>query len=232
MLEGWTINNNFSYVGSFAVNPTSTDDLAGTGDGERWTLVGNPSDFVFGGAGTVPCNGVKGSTLGNSGACGTPDAIPSGAVLGTAAYVSNMPAACVTAAEGEAVNTAMNLATPGSSNPLTSLGKEGCYVVGNTVMVPPAAGTFGTMDRNELRDKPIPNWDFSLLKDWKLKERYTIEFRGELFNVINRTEYAVPFTSLLTPATFGLSEGTPNYNNPINGNGGPRTLQLGLKFIF
>jgi hypothetical protein len=244
MLEGWTINSNVSVVGSFAINPADTSsDLSGTGDGERWTLVGKPSDISIGGAGTIPCYGVTdastpklNSRFFNQGCTGKAvGAGFSGSSLNgsnAAAFVANMPTACVNAAQNEAVNAAMNLATPGSSSGLLSLAKYGCYMVGSTVMVPPAQGTFGTMSRNELRDKPIPNWDLSILKNFKFHERYTAEVRVEFFNILNITEYALPFTNPFSPVTFGLSQGTPNYNNPINGNGGPRTLQLGLKFLF
>jgi hypothetical protein len=36
----------------------------------------------------------------------------------------------------------MNLAVPGSSSGLASLNAFGCYMEGNSVIVPPAQGTF------------------------------------------------------------------------------------------
>jgi hypothetical protein len=52
-------------------------------------------------------------------------------------------------------------------------------VKGNAVMTPPAFGTFGTMGRNLFRGPGYRNWDFSLVKNWTLRERFLIQLRGE-----------------------------------------------------
>jgi hypothetical protein len=57
------------------------------------------------------------------------------------------------------------------SSPGGTLDTGGCYVKGNSVMVPPKRGTFGTMGRNILRDQGFKNVDFSVFKDFRFKER-------------------------------------------------------------
>ena len=151
---------------------------------------------------------------------------------------TDLPQACIDAANGEAVNAAMNTANPGSSSGVASLNKFGCYMEGSSVIVPPAQGTYGTMSRNELVSVPFREWDLSVNKLWKIKERYSAQFRAEFFNVLNSREYAsasasgAAFTNISNPATFGTSRGTPNNTNPVNGTGGPREIQLGLVLRF
>jgi hypothetical protein len=103
---------------------------------------------------------------------------------------------------------------------------------GNSVIVPPAQGTYGTMPRNDLTSVPIREWDLSVNKMWKVKERYSAQFRAEFFNLLNSREYGALFTNISNPATFGQARGTPNNSNPVNGTGGPREIQLALVMRF
>jgi hypothetical protein len=72
-------------------------------------------------------------------------------------------------------------------------------------------------------------------KKFKFTERFSAQFRAEFFNVINSREYAAPGfpqSDPGIPGIFGQSAATPNASNPINGTGGPREVQLGLKLIY
>src|ERR1019366_8797929 len=82
--------------------------------------------------------------------------------------VSNIPASCST--QAAAIG-----ATP-------SLLSYGCYNQGNSVMIPPPIGTFGTMGRNVFRDLGYRNMDLSVVKLFKFKERLSAQFRAEFFN--------------------------------------------------
>jgi hypothetical protein len=125
----------------------------------------------------------------------------------------------------------------------TSLNGFGCYAKGNSAMIPPALGTFGTMGRNVFRDSGFRNWDFSLAKNWQFRERYGVQFRAEFFNVLNHPNFANPFggqngfgmndPSVLGPG-FGCGCATPDFaaSNPVLGSGGSRSIQLGLKLLF
>lgn len=117
----------------------------------------------------------------------------------------------------------------------------GCYANGNSIMIPPALGTFGTMGRNIFRDTGFRNWDFSVAKTWKFGERFNAQFRAEFFNVLNHPNFANPFGGQNgwahnDPSTqsFGCSCATPDVaaSNPVIGSGGSRAIQLGLKFAF
>src|SRR5271165_2259991 len=125
---------------------------------------------------------------------------------------------------------------------LDSLGTWGCFAKGNSVMIPPAPGTFGTMGRNTFPDSGFKNLDFSLAKNFHFGERLRMQFRAEFFNILNHPNFANPYGGQNgygnnDPGVgngFGCECATPDIAaaNPAVGSGGPRSVQLGLKFIF
>jgi hypothetical protein len=224
MLQGWQLNtsvNNLGFTGGFPVAAgDTTNDLSGTGQLlDRWTLVGDPHAFQIGGPGlSIPCYGVTGSSFSKATNCTT------------VAAVTNMPALCQSAAAAEAVNPNLPAGTANATGTL-SLASFGCYFIGSSAIVPPAQGTFGTMARDALQAKAFHNWDMSVTKNWKLKERYGVQFRAEFFNVLNRTQYSSPNANLAAPASFGQAAATPDSGNPVIGSGA-RKIQFGAKLSF
>jgi carboxypeptidase family protein/TonB-dependent receptor-like protein len=115
-----------------------------------------------------------------------------------------------------------------------NLAKFGCYMQGNSVLIAPQTGTFGTSSRNLFRDAGFRDWDFSLFKNWTVKERLTAQFRAEFFNILNHTILANPGGGGISSGTLGCSCQTPDAagQNPLLGTGSAREIQLGLKLIF
>ena len=115
----------------------------------------------------------------------------------TIAGVPQLPQACVTAAEA-----------PYAGNPtlqglaLAALTNAGCYMQNGGVLTPPAYGTVGNAGKGTFTGPNYRNVDFSLSKQWKFKERYSAQFRLELFNLFNRTDWAGPGTNM---SSLGLS---------------------------
>ncbi len=125
---------------------------------------------------------------------------------------------------------------------LSSLNQFGCYVKGKSVLIPPAAGSYGTAGRNIFRDSGFRNWDLSMVKGWIFKERLTAQFRAEFFNILNHPSFANPYggpngyanNDPSTGSGFGCGCSTPDQagTNPVLGSGSNRAIQLGLKLIF
>jgi hypothetical protein len=69
----------------------------------------------------------------------------------------------------------------------------------------PAAGTFGNAGRNLLKGPAVYNWDFSLFKNFRVKEGQTLQFRAEMFNIFNTPQFHIPSADISSPATFGQS---------------------------
>ena len=128
---------------------------------------------------------------------------------------------------------------PGRST--ASLNLFGCYANGSSVMIPPPLGEFGNMSRNMFQDTGFRNLDFSLAKNFHFGETMRLQFRAEFFNIFNHPNFANPYGGqngfgLNDPSVrpFGCGCATPDIAaaNPAVGSGGPRSVQLGLKFLF
>ena len=139
-----------------------------------------------------------------------------------------IPQACITAATAY-----------GALASLSSIG--GCYVQGGTILTPPASGTIGNAGRGIFRGAGFKNWDVSVVKDQKFKERLTAQFRAEFFNVLNHPNFYNPtgpagagFNDPTASSTFGCGCNTPDQAspNPVLGTGANRSIQLGLKLIW
>ena len=85
--------------------------------------------------------------------------------------------------------------------------------------------TFGNAPRwfGNIRADHTNNFDFSLGKNWLVRENFRIQFRGEFFNLFNRVQFGRANTNI-NNAGFGQVRGTINT--------GPRNVQLGLRIGF
>jgi hypothetical protein len=242
ILQGWAINGSANIMSPLPLDivdgsgSRGTLDVAGTGGLARWTLFGPATPFndILGGANTVPCYTLANTVIVNGQpqqqAVGKLGGAPCQLVQGTSKTdVSNFPSACLAAATLEP-----NGPSGAANTGLAQLAAIGCYAVGSSAIVPPAQGTFGNMTPNELRGKAFHLVNFSVTKEWKIKERLTTQFRWEIFNLLNQTQYGTIGVNLGQPHSFGLSQTTPDieHGSPIVGSGGPREMQLALRFNF
>lgn len=211
LLEGWEIN---SIATIQSAQPWGvidlTDDFAGLGNLPVSPPQAAPQrwDFVGkpsdfrSGSTPIPCFG-----FGNAG-CGT-----------------QIPAVCNNAAASLGIGSF-----------------PGCYAKGNSALIPPTPGTFGTMGRNIFPDSGFRNLDFSVAKNFHLGERLRAQFRAEFFNILNHPSFANPYGGQNgygnndpgAIGAFGCGCETPDISaaNPAVGSGGPRSVQLALKFTF
>ncbi len=83
------------------------------------------------------------------------------------------------------------------------------------------AGQFGTEGRNVNIGPGYAEWDFATLKNFKVTESKQFQFRAELFNVLNRTNFRLPDSDISSP-TF----------NHILAAQAPRQVQFALKFMY
>jgi hypothetical protein len=232
IFEGWSLNSVVILQSSLPWwAQDGSNDFSGTGEVnlpfgigqlEQWTFVGNPADFQqVHGFTTYNGNFLEG------GAGGLPHF--SGTTPDGSAVNPSLPAACIGAAGGA-----------GNTLAYAALVDTGCYVSpnGRSVLVPPAYGTIGKAGRNTFRDGGYKNWDFSLTKEFKFKERLTVQFRAEIFNVLNHVTFANPYgaggRSNNDPSSgagfaCGCATADTLASNSVLGSGGPRDIQLGLK---
>jgi hypothetical protein len=222
MLEGWKLNGILTLATGqpWLANDTS-NDFSGSGDmADRWDFFGSPSDFKSGSSSIPFCSGDF--TNLSSVTCTSQS--------GVSGIVTNFPSSLASKCLAVAPD-------------ISTLNTGGCFVKGNSVMVPPKAGTFGTMGRNIFYDPGFKNMDFSIFKNFLFKERFNAQFRVEFFNVFNHPNPANPYGGVVNsalgndpsaPTTFGCGCATPDIvnGNPILGSGSSRVMQLGLKLTF
>jgi len=80
---------------------------------------------------------------------------------------------------------------------------------------------FGDEGRNVVAGPEFVNWDFSAFKTIQVTEGKEFQFRGELFNLLNHTNFRLPVSDI-SSANFGQ----------IQQDVGPRVIQVALKFLF
>lgn len=84
-----------------------------------------------------------------------------------------------------------------------------------------AVGTFGTAGRDILRGPRYFDTDLSVIKNTKLAERISLQFRAEFFNLFNNVNFTPP-NSNRSSAQFGQITSALD----------PRILQFALKLVF
>jgi len=85
--------------------------------------------------------------------------------------------------------------------------------------------TFGNLSRSiDYRGPGMGNWDASVFKDFKVKERFNGQFRAEALNAFNSPQFANPNTQY---APNSSSFGKITYQANL-----PRQLQLGVRLSF
>jgi Carboxypeptidase regulatory-like domain/TonB dependent receptor-like, beta-barrel len=233
LLEGWAVNSIVTLQSGavWGVNDQG-NDFTGTGEfgdpigsiGDPWVFSGSYADFTP----------VHGWTDTNGGAGGVPYFEPNPSFDGATNFDLTANAACNAAARQLDGGAMTGLAQ-------AALFTTGCFAAGNSVLIPSAFGSLGPMLRNVFRDQGFRNWDLSVTKEFKFKERLTTQFRAEIFNVLNHPWFANPYGGpgggAADPsggAGYGFTGVTPDTqaSNPVLGSGGPRAVQLGLKLLF
>ncbi len=94
---------------------------------------------------------------------------------------------------------------------------------------------FGNLGRNTYRGPYQQNWDFSLLKTFRVTERINVRFATDFFNVFNHANFANPSLNDVETITHD-SSGNPTTNGPFgkisSTTGTPRIIQLSLRVAF
>jgi hypothetical protein len=129
--------------------------------------------------------------------------------------------------DGDSRNPVRPSWNPAFSGPVI-LGGTTQWFNPNAFVVPPS-GTFGNVGRNVLTGPGLATWDFSVMKDTHLFEKLNLQFRAEIFNLLDRTNLNTPNLIVYTSAA-----GTPS---PVAGtftqtSTFSRQVQFGLKFLW
>ncbi len=92
---------------------------------------------------------------------------------------------------------------------------------------PNSSGFYGNLGRDTLIGPGLATWDLSFLKDTPLRERLNLQFRAELFNVLNRANFNTPNAITFTPTGVSPTAGVITSTSTSS-----RQLQFGLKLLW
>lgn len=105
----------------------------------------------------------------------------------------------------------------------------------------PTVARQGTLGRNALRGFGAWQINFGVHRKFSLSERLSMQFRAEIFNLLNHPNFADPINTL-TNTSFGVSTqtlaqslgsgGTSGGLSPLYQIGGPRSIQFGLRIQY
>jgi hypothetical protein len=96
----------------------------------------------------------------------------------------------------------------------------------NAFLLPPA-GTYGNLGRGVFSGPGLANVDLSVFKSTSLTERVGLQFRTEIFNLLNRTNLGTPNATVFSNGAINSSAGVITTLATM-----PRQIQFGLKLIF
>lgn len=138
-------------------------------------------------------------------------------------------------------------------DPFLSSPTDGRVFLNPAAFTIPQPGTFGNLGRYALHGPGLTQLDFTLHKRFSLGERYNFEFRAEIYNLLNHTNFSNPpavlanalpanatstgnilqpgqaFTGAASGGTFGIANSTVSKDVGL---GAQRQIQLSLRFNF
>lgn len=108
------------------------------------------------------------------------------------------------------------------------IGKPSQWFNPNAFLAPPAnSGFYGNLGRNTLIGPGLATWDFSTVKNTSIRERITLQFRAEIFNLLNRANFNTPNLIVFTPSGLSGTAGAITSTSTTS-----RQVQLALKLLW
>jgi hypothetical protein len=92
---------------------------------------------------------------------------------------------------------------------------------------PPNSGFYGNLGRDTLIGPGLGTWDFSAIKDTPIRERLTLQFRAEIFNLLNRANFNTPNLIVFTPSGLSGTAGAITSTSTT-----ARQVQFALKLLW
>jgi hypothetical protein len=88
-------------------------------------------------------------------------------------------------------------------------------------------GFYGNVGRDTLIGPGLATWDFSVLKETRVRERLNLQFRAEIFNLLNRANFNQPNAIVFTPSGVSPTAGVITSTSTTS-----RQVQFGLKLLW
>lgn len=125
---------------------------------------------------------------------------------------------------GSLLNAPDNTQTANQVGPVNKIGAVGpgtFYYAPSSFASVTTAATFGSTGRNILRNPGVWNTDLNISRDFPVKERLRLQFRGEFYNFANTSHFN-------GPASANVASGGANFLS-IRSSYGERQIRLALR---
>ena len=152
---------------------------------------------------------------------------------------SGLPLSVIIAGDALGLNSSVpynfpdRLNLPGCDNPINP-GNPLNYIKTSCFAAPTPATRLGNAGRNVAIGPGLLNWDFSAIKNTRIAafgEKFNLQFRAEIFNTLNHTNFASPPPASLQLYTQALVA-IPSAGNLTATSTTARQLQFAIKIIF
>jgi len=131
---------------------------------------------------------------------------------------------------GDTRNPVRPFANPAFRGPVI-LGSPNQWFNSNAFLAPANTATnggfYGNVGRDTLIGPGLATWDFSVLKDTRIRERLNLQFRAEIFNLLNRANFNLPNAVVFTPSGVSPTAGVITSTSTTS-----RQVQFGLKLLW
>ncbi|HEV2274959.1 MAG TPA: carboxypeptidase regulatory-like domain-containing protein, partial [Acidobacteriaceae bacterium] len=128
---------------------------------------------------------------------------------------------------GDTKNPVRPFANPAFSGSAI-LGKPSQWFNPAAFLAPPnGSGFYGNLGRDTLTGPGLATWDVSMLKETPIHERLNLQFRAEVFNILNRANFNTPNLVVFTPSGVSPSAGVITSTSTTS-----RQIQFGLKMLW
>ena len=98
---------------------------------------------------------------------------------------------------------------------------------------PSASGFYGNVGRDTYIGPGLATWDFSVLKNTRIRESLNLQFRAEIFNLLNRANFNTPNLIVFTPPTATNTTGLSGTAGAITSTSTTaRQVQFALKLLW
>jgi hypothetical protein len=128
---------------------------------------------------------------------------------------------------GDTRNPVRPFVNPAFTGPVI-LGSPNQWFNPAAFLAPPnGSGFYGNLGRDTLIGPGLATWDFSVLKNTKLRESLNLQFRAEFFNILNRANFNSPNAVVFTPTGVSPTAGLITSTSTT-----ARQIQFGLKLLW
>ena len=128
---------------------------------------------------------------------------------------------------GDSRNPVRPFVNPAFSGPVI-LGSPTQWFNPNAFLAPPnASGFAGNLGRDTLIGPGLATWDLSFLKNTAIRENVNLQFRAELFNLLDRANFNTPNAIVFTPTGVSPTAGVITSTSTTS-----RQVQFGLKLLW